>query len=68
LIPVFAVIHAWAKSGGKEAAVKAQHLLNNMRKMHKEGNSMAQPDTITVCSVAFFRLTLSGQFRFTNKR
>ena len=43
------VIHAWAKSGGKEAAVKAQQLLTNMRRMHQEGNSMSQPDTITVC-------------------
>ena len=44
----FAVIHAYAKSGGTNAAIKAQELLSNMHKMYKDGNLLAKPDTITV--------------------
>jgi hypothetical protein len=67
-ISALAVIHAWAKSGGREAAVKAQHLLNNMRRMRKEGHSMAQPDTITVRILEFFRRVLRDHFRFTKTK
>ena len=45
---VVLVIHAWAKSGGTEAAMKAQQLLDHMHKMYREGNVLAKPDTITV--------------------
>jgi hypothetical protein len=41
------VIHAYSKTGGKEAATKAQDLLLRMQKMHKEGNVLAKADTIT---------------------
>ena len=63
-----AVIHAWAKSGGKEAAVKAQQLLTNMRRMHQEGNSMSQPDTITVRSSMPIRHYKLRPFLFLNSR
>jgi hypothetical protein len=42
------VIHAYAKSGGTGAATKAQELLTAMDRMHRNGNSLAKPDTITV--------------------
>ena len=42
------VIHAYAKSGVKEAATKAHKILDNMNQMYREGNSSVKPDTITV--------------------
>ena len=45
------VIHAYAKSGGVEAAQKAQKLLNRMHLMYQEGNDLAKPDTITVSKI-----------------
>lgn len=48
----FTVIHAYAKAGGAASAKKAQELLDNMQKMHEQGNNTAKPDTITV-SVEF---------------
>ena len=48
LVPLTSVIHAYAKSGGTAAAVKAQQLLANMHRMYQEGNFLAKPDTITV--------------------
>ena len=48
VIPSNTVIHAYAKAGGTEAAVKAQELLNKMRKLHQEGNQSVKPDTITL--------------------
>jgi hypothetical protein len=42
------VIHAYAKSGAKEAATKAHKILDSMNQMYREGNSSVKPDTITV--------------------
>lgn len=42
------VIHAYAKSGAKEAATKAHRILDNMNQMYRAGNSSVKPDTITV--------------------
>lgn len=40
-------MHAYARSGGIEAAEKAQQLLSTMHKMYREGNVPAKPDTIS---------------------
>jgi len=43
----FLVIHAYAKSGGTAAAMKAQELLARMHTMNEAGYHFAKPDTIT---------------------
>lgn len=52
------VIHAYAKSGAKEAATKAHRILDNMIQMYREGNSSVKPDTITVSGALFMCFSL----------
>ena len=45
------VVHAWAKSGDPRAAQQAEHLFEQMQRLHEEGHAMIRPDELTCGSV-----------------